>query len=254
MKAIIKFFVRHIPRPYLIKFSKLFSLIVMPFYAGKKHQCTICEKSFRKFLPYGNKGAANRLCPNCLSLERHRLLWLFLKEKTRFFNEKYSVLHIAPEQPFLKRFKKLSNLEYITADLVSPIADVKIDIRSMPFENERFDVVICNHVLEHIDDDLKAMSEVYRVLKNNGFAILQVPIDYKRTETYEDASITDRKSREEIFGQYDHVRVYGLDYGKRLVKAGFVVDENRFVESFTKEQIEFYRLDANEILYIAYKK
>lgn len=226
----------------------------MPFYIGKKHQCPICEKSFRKFLPYGNKGVSNRLCPNCLSLERHRLMWLYLKEKTNFFDKKYSVLHIAPEQPFLKRFRKLNNLEYITADLISPLADIKMDIRSMPFENERFDIVICNHVLEHIDDDIMAISEVYRVLKKNGFAILQVPIDYNRKTTYEDASITDRKSREEIFGQYDHVRVYGLDYGKRLSKAGFEVDENHFVESFTKDQIEFYRFDANEILYIAHKK
>lgn len=254
MKTIIKFLVRYIPRPYLIKFSKWFSLIVMPFYAGKNHQCPICEKSFRKFLPYGNKGSANRLCPNCLSLERHRLMWLYLKQKTDFFSKKYSVLHIAPEQPFLKRFRKLKNLEYITADLISPIADVKMDIRSMPFEDNRFDIVICNHVLEHIDNDVKAMSEVFRVLKKNGFAILQVPIDYKRTETYEDPSITDRKSREKIFGQYDHVRVYGLDYGKRLAKAGFQVDENHFIESFSKEQIEFYRFDPNEILYIANKK
>lgn len=254
MKTLIKFFVRHIPRPYLIKLSRLFSFMVMPFYAGKKHYCPVCEKSFRKFLPYGNKGAANRLCPNCLSLERHRLIWLYLKEKTNFFNKNYSVLHIAPEQPFLKRFRQLKNLEYVTGDLVSPIADVKMDIRSMPFENERFDIVICNHVLEHIDDDLKAMSEVYRVLKKNGFAILQVPIDYKRVDTYEDASITDRKSREEIFGQYDHVRVYGLDYAKRLAKAGFEVDENHFVESFTKDQVEYYRFDAKEILYIAHKK
>lgn len=226
----------------------------MPFYVGKKHQCPVCGKSFRKFLPYGNKGASNRLCPNCLSLERHRLIWLYLKQKTNFFHEKYSVLHIAPEQPFIKRFRKLNNLEYVTADLFSPLADVKLDIRSMPFRNEQFDIVICNHVLEHIDDDLKAMSEIYRVMKKNGFAILQVPIDYNRSETFEDASITDPKMREKMFGQYDHVRVYGLDYSKRLAKVGFEVEESHFVKSFTKDQIEYYRLDANEILYIAHKK
>jgi len=253
MKALIKFVVKHIPRPYLIKLSKLFSILVRPFYLGNKHQCTVCGKKFRKFLPYGNKGASNRLCPNCLSLERHRLLWLYLQQETPLFTQKLSMLHIAPEQPFIKRLKKLKNLEYTTADLESPIADVKMDIRSMPFNNNSFDVLMCNHVLEHIDDDIKAMNEIYRVLKPGGFAILQVPIDRNRNKTFEDATITDRASREKIFGQYDHVRVYGLDYAQRLQSVGFKVDENWFVKNFSPQEIDFYRLDANEAIYIAHK-
>lgn len=254
MKWFIKFLVRNIPRPVLIFFSKIFSFLVYPFFVGKNYYCPICEHSFRKFLPYGNKGTDNRLCPSCLSLERHRLLWLFLKNKTSFFVENYSVLHIAPEQPFIKRFKKLKNLHYITADLESPIADVKMDIQAMPFQNNQFDIVICNHVLEHIPDDSKALHEIYRVLKPGGFAILQVPIDYKRDFTFEDPSITSRKEREKIFGQYDHLRVYGKDYPKKLETVGFRVEQNRYIDSFSTEQINYYRLDKNETLYIAHKQ
>jgi len=253
MKKLIKFVVKHIPRPYLIKLSKLFSIIVRPFYIGNRHQCTICGKKFRKLLPYGNKGADNRLCPYCLSLERHRLLWLYLQQSTQLFTEKLSMLHIAPEQPFINRFKKLKNLNYTTADLESPIADVKMDIRDMPFNDNSFDVLMCNHVLEHIDDDIKAMKEIYRVLKPGGFAILQVPIDRHRNSTFEDETITDRATREKIFGQYDHVRVYGLDYAQRLQSVGFTVDENWFVKNFSDQEINYYRLDPNEAIYIAHK-
>lgn len=253
MKNIIKFLVRKVPRPILIKLSLIFRKPISLFYKGTKHECPICEKSFRKFLPYGNKGADNRLCPNCLSLERHRLLWLYFKSKTKIFNDKLSLLHIAPEQPYISRFKKLENLDYTTADLVSPIADVKTDIRDMVFDNEKFDIVICNHVLEHIDKEQVAMKEVLRVLKKGGFAILQVPIDYNRDVTYEDASITSPAEREKHFGQYDHLRVYGKDYSKRLTKAGFEVVEDDFINNFSAEEIEKFRFDKNEIIYFCKK-
>ena len=154
MKSFIKFLVRKIPRPLLIRFSGLFSLIVRPFYLGNNVKCPVCESSFRKFLPFGNKGEDNRLCPKCLSLERHRLLWLYLKNETDFFHDKLKVIHIAPEQPFIKRFKKLKNLDYITADLVSPIADMHFDIMNIPLEDEIFDFVICNQELIRINNKI----------------------------------------------------------------------------------------------------
>ncbi len=252
MKKIIKYIVTHIPRKYLIRFSRIFSFIVQPFYMGNKHHCPICGGHFRKFLPYGNKGNDNRLCPRCLSLERHRLLWLFLKEE-KMFDKNISFLHIAPEQPFNKRFRKQKHWKYITADLESPLADVKMDIRKMPFKDEEFDFVMCNHVLEHIDNDLQAMKEIYRVLKKGGKAIVQVPIDYQRTTTYEDFSITDPKERQKHFGQYDHVRVYGLDYAERLRKAGFEVEISLFVETLPENEVNFYRLDKSEKIYIVRK-
>lgn len=253
MKKLIKCFVTHIPRKYLIRFSKLFSILVAPFYYGNKHECPICGGKFRKMLPYGNKSTENRLCPKCLSLERHRLIWLYLNTQTNWFEQPLHVLHIAPEQPFIKRFRKNKNWTYITADLESPLADVKMDIRKMPFNNEQFDLVICNHVLEHIDDDKKAMSEIFRVLKTNGKAILQVPINYELTNTYENSNITDPKERTIHFGQYDHVRVYGTDYPERLSNIGFLVDINKFVQQLSDNEIERYRLDRKELIYIAYK-
>ncbi|MCF6246339.1 MAG: methyltransferase domain-containing protein [Desulfobacula sp.] len=253
MRQFIKFIVKNIPRPVLIKFSSVFGKIVSIFYTGNKVECPVCGKHYRKFLPYGVQGGDNRLCPSCLSLERHRLIWLYLKKKTGFFTDKLSVLHIAPEQPFIKRFEKMPNLEYITADLESPIAKVKMDIKDMPFEDNSFDVLLCNHVLEHIDDELKATKEIYRVLKPGAWAILQVPLDSSLERTYEDLSITDPKEREKHFGQYDHVRLYGRDYPERLQKSGLIVKADDFVNTFSKEEIERYRLDKEEKIYFCQK-
>ncbi|MEN8119063.1 MAG: class I SAM-dependent methyltransferase [Bacteroidota bacterium] len=254
MRELIKFIVRKIPRPVLIKFSFVFGKIVSFFYIGNKVECTVCGKHFRKFLPYGNLGQDNRLCPSCLSLERHRLIWLYLKDKTNFFTDKLDVLHIAPEQPFYKRFEKLENLNYTTADLESPIAEVKMDIREMPFEDNSFDVLLCNHVLEHIDDELKATNEIKRVLKPGGWAILQVPLDTSLETTYEDLNITDPKEREKHFGQYDHVRLYGRDYAQRLEKSGLKVTADDFVKKFSDDEVGRYRFDKNEMIYFCKKE
>jgi SAM-dependent methyltransferase len=178
---------------------------------------------------------------------------LYLKNETNFFTTEKKVLHFAPEQCFLKRFKKLKHIDYTTTDLESPIADIKADICNLPFEDNSYDVILCNHVLEHVESDIKAMKEVFRVLKSGGWAILQVPINYDYKETHEDLTITDPKERERIFGQYDHVRWHGTDYGKRLASAGFDVDENAYIDSFSDEDIEKYRLPKGEIVYIAKK-
>lgn len=256
MKNFLRFLLKKLPRPWLIRFSGLFTKLIAPFYRGHNVSCPICEKNYKTFLPYGYGKSIrnNRLCPGCLSLERHRLLWLYLKNKTNFFTENLKFLHIAPEQPFIKRFRKMENLEYITADLESPIADVKMDIQDIPFENESFDVVICNHVLEHVDDDRKAMQEVYRILKKGGWAILQVPIDINRQITYEDNSILTPEERQKHFGQYDHRRVHGKDYGKRLKEAGFKVIEDDFVHSFSSEEITKFCFDKEEIIYLNIKE
>lgn len=255
MRKFIKFIVRNIPRIYLIRFSFAFSYIFSLFYVGKKQECPICEGTFRTFLPYGytDKNSENRLCPRCLSLERHRLIWLYLQKKTTLFTEPIKMLHIAPEQSFYKRFKKIDTLTYHTGDLESPIADYHFDIHNIPFEDNSYNFVMCNHVLEHVEDEFKATSEIYRVLKPGGWAILQVPLNNDFEETYEDSSITDSKEREKHFGQYDHVRWHGKDYGRRLEKSGFKVDELDFIKEFSDETIERMRLPKNEILYIAKK-
>lgn len=253
MKKFIKFLVRKLPRPLLIRFSKSFSFLIKAFYSGNEVECPICNHHFSKFLPYGNNGDENRLCPNCLSLERHRLMWLYLKDHSDFFTKNYKLLHFAPEQPFLKIFKKMSNLDYTTADLVSPIADLHIDIMQIPLEDNTYDIVFCNHVLEHVENDITAMKEIYRVLKPEGWAIIQVPINYTYEKTHEDLSITDSKERERVFGQYDHVRWHGLDYPNRLEEAGFKVESFDIKKYLSPELVERYRLDKREILYIGKK-
>jgi SAM-dependent methyltransferase len=254
MKKPIKYILNFLPRPWLIRFSYAFNFFSKYLYKGNKVECPVCTGQFRKFLPYGYvtlRDAA--MCPGCLSLERHRLMWLFLKNKTGFFTEKQKVLHIAPEQCFLKRFKKLPNLDYITADLESPIADYKCDVQELPFEDVSFDAVICNHVLEHVPDDKKAMSEILRVLKPGGYAILLVPADFNLEKSFEDNSITDPKERTRIFGQYDHQRVYGRDYPQILQSVGFIVTDSNYLNELSQEIKDRYSLNCNEFM-LAFKK
>jgi ubiquinone/menaquinone biosynthesis C-methylase UbiE len=158
------------------------------------------------------------------------------------------VLHFAPEQAFYKKFRKLKNLDYVTTDLNSPLADVKADICNLPFEDASFDVIFCNHVLEHIPDDTKAMQELFRILRPGGWGIFQIPLDLKRETTFEDDSITDKKERAKIFGQYDHVRIYGRDYFDKLRNIGFKVEEVDYTATMTLEDIETYRLADGEII------
>ncbi|WP_088323947.1 class I SAM-dependent methyltransferase [Polaribacter tangerinus] len=245
-----------IPRPFLIKASYWVRPILAWYLKGSNFIDPISNKSFRRFLPYGYKNQReNALSPSTLSLERHRLMWLFLKDETDFFSskEKLKVLHIAPEQCFLDRFKKQKNITYITSDIESPIADVKADICNLPFLENEFDVVFCNHVLEHITNDTKAMQELYRVLKPGGFGIFQVPQELNRATTFEDDSITDKKERAKIFGQYDHVRIYGADYFNKLRNVGFKVEEVDYAKKLTPNQIEKYALMKGEILPVCYK-
>ncbi len=245
------------PRPWLIKASYLVRPIIAYSLKGDKYTDPIDGKSFRKFLPYGyGKQRENALSPSTLSLERHRLMWLFLKDETNFFtsDKQLKTLHIAPEQCFLDVFRKQKNLDYITSDLESPIADVKADICNLPFTDNSFDVVFCNHVLEHITDDTKAMQELFRVLKKGGFGIFQIPQDLSRKTTFEDDSITDRKERAKIFGQYDHVRIYGRDYFNKLRSIGFTVDEVDYTQKIALEQLERFCLMKGEILPVCYKE
>lgn len=238
----------------LINLSIFLRPMIYQFFKGNKFTDPIDGKSYRKFLPYGyGKQRDNALSPGTLSLERHRQMWLYLQNETDFFTKTYKVLHIAPEQEFLRRLRQMKNLDYISADLFSPIVDVKADILDLPFEDGSFDVVFCNHVFEHIEDDRKAMSELFRVMKKGGWGIFQVPMKNSLEKTYEDFSIKDPKERQKHFGQYDHVRWYGMDYFERLKDAGFEVDINLYSKKFSPELRKRYGLLENEILPIVYK-
>ena len=254
MKKVFKLILNTIPRPLLIRLSYIIRPILAFFLKGNTYTDPINGRSFKSFLPYGyGKQRNNVLSPSTLSLERHRLLWLYLKNETGFFQSDLKVLHFAPEQAFYKRFRKMKNLEYVTTDLNSPLADVKADICNLPFKNDEFDIIFCNHVLEHIPDDTKAMQELYRVLKVGGMGIFQIPQDLTREKTFEDNTITDKKERAKIFGQYDHVRVYGREYFDTLRGIGFKVEEVDYTSTLSEADITKYCLAKGEIIPVVYK-
>lgn len=254
MKHLFNFFLNFFPRPFLIRLSYTARPFLAFFLKGETYTDPIDGKSFKTFLPYGyGKQRDNVLSPSTLSLERHRLLWLYLQNETDFFTKPYKVLHFAPEQAFYKRFREMSNLDYVTTDLNSPLADVKADICNLPFKDNEFDVILCNHVLEHIPDDIKAMKELFRVLKPGGFGVFQIPQDLNRERTFEDDTIIDKKERAKIFGQYDHVRIYGRDYFDKLRSIGFKVKEIDYTSKLTEEDLTRYCLAKGEILPVVTK-
>ncbi len=254
MQSLIKLFLNIFSRGFLIRISFFVKPILKILMYGNKFTDPIDGNTFRAFLPYGyNKIRNNVLSPSTYSLERHRLLWLYLKNETSFFKAKLKVLHFAPESALMNQFKKLKNISYDTIDLNSPIADIKADICDLPFLDNSYDLILCNHVLEHIVDDNKAIRELYRVLKKNGIGIFQVPIDYNRDTTFEDFSVTNKKDRNKLFGQYDHVRIYGLDFFDRLQKAGFSVEKCEYTSKLSKEDIIKFCLPKKEIIPICRK-
>ena len=250
IKLILKIF----PRTFLIKISLIFQPLLSLLLKGDKFTDPIDGKSFRKFLSYGyNKLRKNALSPSTLSLERHRLLWLYLINETVLFEKKIKLLHFAPEQAFYKRFKKLNNIQYDSIDINSPLAKIKADICDLPIKDNTYDFILCNHVLEHVLDDKKAMSELYRVLKKGGTGIFQVPIDMNRKKTFQDDSITDKLERNKIFGQYDHVRVYGKDYFNKLENTGFKVQQIDYSKEFSNEEILKYSIIKGEVIPVCTK-
>lgn len=254
MKKLFKLVLNTIPRPVLIRLSYVVRPVIALALKGNTYTDPIDGKSFKSFLPYGYGHQRNNvLAPGTLSLERHRLLWLYLENETDFFTAPKKVLHFAPEQAFYKRFRNQKNLDYTTTDLNSPLADVKADICNLPFENNSYDFILCNHVLEHIPDDTKAMQELYRIMKPGGMGIFQIPQDLNRETTFEDNSITDPKERARIFGQYDHVRVYGRDYFDKLRSIGFRVTEEDYTKKIAPADVERFCLTKGEIIPVCYK-
>ncbi len=226
-------------------------------YLGKGRKCPICGCTRRKFIPYGYvEQRDNALCPSCLSLERHRLLWLYLSRETNLAKSRPTMLHIAPEVSLMNKFQSIYKgytKRYVTADLESPLAHLHFDVQNIPLEDNYADVIICNHLLEHVDDDSQAMRELYRVMRSGGWGIMLSPVEYDRTTTFEDDSITDPKERTELFGQYDHRRIYGTDYAERLRQAGFHVEEINYYESLPESERTLYAL-TNEVIYRVEKR
>ncbi|GAB4114374.1 MAG: hypothetical protein Kow00103_08010 [Candidatus Caldatribacteriota bacterium] len=264
IKLIIK---KIIPRKYHNKISSLYNYLRSLFLFGFKYKCIFCKGHFRKLLPIGLRnnvaqsliggGYRYSLCPRCHSTDRERLIYWYIINKTKILNSSKNIrlLHVAPEKNLQKILKNFSHIKYISGDL-SPLmnCDIILDITDINFEDNYFDFIICIHVLEHIHDDRKAMSELFRVLQPGGEAILQVPISKNNKETFEDFSITTPEGREKYFGQKDHVRIYGnQDYKNRLESVGFKVDLYDIKKDLSSEDIEKCGFNNEELLYICHK-
>jgi SAM-dependent methyltransferase len=231
--------------------------------SNKKVYCVCCDHSFDSFLPFGLIKRNNALCPNCGSLERHRLHWSYMKTETNLFSgngKKLKLLHVAPEVIFYNKFMSNNQIEYFPCAKLDegygdtyPSKTLNVDITNTDFADNEFDVIYCSHVLEHVIHDKKAIQELFRVLKPTGWAMLQVPLDSNRLHTYEDFSIIDSYEREKAFGQKDHVRIYGRDYKNRLEDAGFKVKVDDYIKTFTEEEIRRNSFMQGEEIYFCTK-
>ena len=235
-------------------------MIFLMIAKGNSYSCSVCNHSFSKFLPAGLKYSVlqkmkivgggyrkNVECPYCGSLDRERLVDIFLKSRS-LLQPEMQLLHIAPEKNIQKMIRQ-KHVNAVFADLDSPLADVRMNIQQIQFPNNFFDAIICNHVLEHIPDDGLAMKELFRVLKPGGWAILQVPYSPLLQQSLEDPSVILPKDRIKVFGQSDHVRIYGLDYPSRLRSAGFVVSAEKMDAEITKQ----FALNPEEVIFFCKK-
>lgn len=221
---------------------------------GDKYIDPIDNRHYSRLLPYGYiKSRPNALAPGSLSLERHRLLYLYLQKHTNLFKKPLKVLHVAPELCLLRVFKQMNNLDYVTADLCSPWAEYHFDAHAIPFRNNTFDVVIANHLLEHVQDDQRVLSEFFRIMKPDGWGVFQVPLDEQAPTTREDPFLTDVQLREKYFGQKDHLRQYGMDYIDRLKQVGFHVEVNKLQLLAPECNFSRFAINPSEPIVVCYK-
>lgn len=253
--GLVRLATRILPRPLLHRVGVMAGWCMAQCMRGNRYEDPIDGFGYRSLLPYGRvTKRANALAPHSLSLERHRMLWLYLTRELRIEQaQQLRVLHMAPEWALLRRLRRMKGLRYTTADLSSPWASVHCDIQELPFDDASFDLILCNHVLEHIPDDRQAMRELYRVLAPGGTALLLVPLDTTRSTTLEDPSINTPALREQFYWQRDHLRLYGLDYPARLTDAGFAVEVVDYAASLGPEACQRHAIRTDEPLYIGRK-
>ncbi len=205
-------------------------------YAGNAVSCPCCGSTFKEFAPFGVTKRRNAWCPKCQSLERHRLLWMYLEKKTNLYSAPLKVLHIAPETTFFHHLNGKANIDYYPADIfpnLFPKGTHYFNLLNPDVAPGTFDVIICNHVFQYIEDDVTAMQNAFKLMKPGGWGIMQVPIDKSKAVTYEDKSITSEAEREKAFGLKEHVRFYGLDYEDKLRAAGFTVKVDDYTAEFS---------------------
>jgi len=191
--------------------------------AGDGRYCPICRRWYRRFLPFGIRRRQQALCPGCGGLERHRYLWLYLETAQAVTTRRLSVLHIAPEPGIRQRLQACPSIRYTSIDLHDQSATAAMDASRLTFDDASFDLIVCSHVLEHIQDDHAALREFARVLRPAGHAIILVPIDRHLPQTFENELIISTEERMKAFGHPYHVRICGRDYGDRIADCGFEV-------------------------------
>lgn len=214
---------------------------------GRK-KCPLCDTESTAFLPFGERLRLQAQCPDCGSLERHRLLWLYFQRETQLLEQPTRVLHFAPERCLSLRLRQIPEIEHVTADLDAAKAMYEEDIQKLSFDDGSFDAVICSHVLEHVPDDRRALREIHRVMRPNAWAVLMVPVDAKRAATYEDPSVVTPQERKKHFGQPDHVRIYGRDFQDRILEAGFQLRIEHFYETLDPNEVTAFSI-RDEVLY-----
>ncbi len=195
----------------------------------------------------------NALCPQCGSIDRERLMLLYLRHRTDCFSAAGSILHVGPEQCLRREIAEQHQGEYLTADLLRDDVDMNLDLTVLAFPDRRFDLILCAHVLEHIPDDAAAMAELHRVLKPGGLALLQVPMSLRLEQTLEDPAADGDAERLRRFGQEDHVRIYAGDYVQRLQRAGFQVEVFDWTQQEDAEQWRAHGLIEAEKFYVGKK-
>lgn len=236
-----KIILKLIPKNVLFRYEYALRYFYYLFYLGNNFQCNICYKKISNFIALGN----DRLCPRCGSLQRTRRLMQILNDG--FLNENTKILDFSPSRSIYRVLKSKQN--YLSSDLSGDfLFDVRYDITDIEAQKNSFDLIICYHILEHIVDDQKAMNELFRVLKNGGFCIIQTP--FKTGEIYEDYSIKTPEEREKHFGQNDHVRIYSVSgLQKRLEDAGFKV----VVKNFELDHENLHGFSSKETVLICNK-
>jgi SAM-dependent methyltransferase len=227
---------------------------------GARFECPFCHWRFRRLRSAGFDypilkeanvvGASchpDDVCPRCMSNSRERLIYRYLKDRTSVFAGRLRLLHIAPEPHLEQTLRQVPGIQYVSADLAKTRVSVRLDVMALPFPDDSFDVIICNHVLEHVDDDRVAMRELSRVLRPGRTALLQVPIGRALRDTVEDPTAVTEADRIRRFGQRDHVRLYAAgDYLERLEKAGFRVKWTPAVDCLGEDAVRRYALIREE--------
>lgn len=240
--SIKRFVLKIIPKTVLFSYEYQLRYLYYLAYVGNRYQCNICNSKLRNFVKMGN----DRLCPRCGSIQRARRLWQILNDK--FLINQQKILDFSPSRSIYRVMKK-GDFFYVSSDLSGDfLSDTSYDIMNIDSHAESYDLIICYHILEHIDNDIMAMKELWRVLKNDRYCLVQTP--FKEGEIFEDYSITTPKEREIYFGQSDHVRIYSINGLKnRLENVGFEVEVRNFIEK--PENI--YGFSERETVLICYK-